>query len=437
MGPIYSLDDVVDMLRRRAVFIAAVTFLGGLACIFIALATPHEYQATEVIQVETPLVTDNTLISIVQGSSGRRLQSVQQQVTSRSTLLDIIEQYGLFEDLPALTLSEKAQLLREAIVLEGVPAATEEEEVEAGELSVMTITVTLGTPELAQSVAREVSQRTIELYAARRVNEAKTSLQFYSDEEDKLYKELQDLGARTAEYRAGQDLGLPGAVELRRAQIDLINEALLEIEREQITTQRRLDQADDNPIRRETLEREIRDLETQLLNLDEQHALLMARLSELTVSLEVSPEVDRQLAAFERERQLIRQQLDIVSARQAEAEVAVRLETERKSERLVVLEQAVIPPYPSTPSRTRFVILGTAASVVLGIILAFILELRRPVIRTAQQMEREIGITPVVTVPHVAVSRAPIGPLDRVKAWLNGQVPITIQPDKSNKMSRS
>jgi len=251
-------------------------------------------------------------------------------------------------------------------------------------------------------------------------------------------QELQDLGARTAEYRAGQDdLGLPGAVELRRAQIDVINTAILDIERQQITTQRQLDQVDENPIRRETLEREVRELETQLLNLNEQRALLVARRTELAASLEVSPEVDRQLAAFERERQLIRQQLDIVSARQAEAEVAVRLETERKSERLVVLEQAVQPLHPSTPSRTRFVILGTAASVVLGVILAFILELRRPVIRSAQQMEREIGISPVVTVPNVTVSRTPLGRIERIMAWLKGQVPITVQHDKSNKMSGS
>lgn len=436
MGPIYSLDDVVDMLRRRAVLIGAVTVLGALACVFIALATPHEYESAEVIQIETPLIADGTEQPIVDGSSGRRLQSVQHQLTSRNTLLDIIEQYGVFEDRPALTLSEKAQLLRQSIRLDGIEAAPAGE-TDDGELSVMTIVVRLGTPELAQLVAREMSQRTIELYAARRIDEARSSLQFFSDEEEKLYRELQDLGDRTAAYRAGQDLSVPGGVEFRRAQIDAINTAILEIERDRITTQRQLEQVEDNPIRRETLEREVRELQTELLNLDEQRSLLETRRAELTASLEVSPEVDRQLAVFERERQLIREQLDVVSARRAEAEVAVRLETERKSERLVVLEQADLPIYPVTSSRTRFVILGTGASIILGIVIAFILELRKPVIRTAQQMEREIGIVPVITLPNVAVSRTELGLLDRVKVWLRGQVPITTQADKTNKMGRS
>ena len=127
----------------------------------------------------------------------------------------------------------------------------------------------------------------------------------------------------------------------------------------------------------------------------------------------------------------------MASARRADAEVAVRLETERKSERLVVLEQADLPIHPATASRTRFVILSTGASLALGIVLAFIQELRHPIIRSAQQMEREIGISPVVTLPNVSVSRSELSFVDRVKVWLQGQVPITIQPDKEDKMRRS
>ena len=43
MGPIYTLEDVIDMLRRRAMLIFAVTVLGALAAVFLALSNPHEY----------------------------------------------------------------------------------------------------------------------------------------------------------------------------------------------------------------------------------------------------------------------------------------------------------------------------------------------------------------------------------------------------------
>ncbi len=436
MGPIYSLDDVIDMLRRRAVLIGAVTGLGALFFVIYALMTPHLYQSVEVIQVETPLIADEMAPTVVDSSSGRRLQSVQHQLTSRNTLLDIIEQYGLFEDRRALTLSEKAQLLREMIQWEGVDAAPEGD-IEDGEISVLTIAVRLETPELSQLVAREVSQRTIELYATRRIEEATTSVQFFTDEQNELFRELQELEDRMAAYRAGQDLSVEGSIEFRRLQMDAINSTILEIERDQIAAQRELDQIEDNPRLPGTLQREIRELETELMNLAEQRALLEARLADLTAALETSPEVERQLGVFERERELIREQLDIVSTRRAEAEVALRLETERKSERLVVLEQADLPIDPVTASRKRTVLLGTAASMIFGIFIAFVLELRRPIIRTAKQMEREIGIVPVVTLPNVSVSRTEPELLDRVKAWFNGQVPITPPAKQSRNMRES
>ncbi|NEU36687.1 DUF874 domain-containing protein, partial [bacterium LRH843] len=73
----------------------------------------------------------------------------------------------------------------------------------------------------------------------------------------------------------------------------------------------------------------------------------------------------------------LREQLRVVNASLAEAEVGLSLESERKAERLTVLEPAALPQYPSTPSRKRNVVLMTAASVVFGVLLAFALDLRK------------------------------------------------------------
>lgn len=436
MGPIYTLEDVIDMVRRRAMLIFAVTVLGAVAFVFLALSRPHEYLAVEVIQIERPLIADELAPSIVEGSSGRRLQSVQHQLTSRGTLLDIIEQYGIYDDLPALSLSEKAQLLRESIGIEGI-AAARDGAVDDGDLSVITITARMGTALQAQQVAREISQRTIELYAARRVDEAQTTLRFFADQEEQLFGQLQALEDEITAYRASQDISLPGSVEFRRSQIAALSTAILDIEREKIGVERQLEQIGSDTRRQVTLEREVRALETELLNLDEQRALLEARMASLTQSLETSPEVERQLGVYDRELDQLREQLDVVTTRRAEAEVALRLETERKSERLAILEQAELPQYPVTSSRSRMVILGTGASMVLGVVLAFILELRHPVMRTAQHMEREIGIAPVITLPDVVVSRRKPGRLGRALAWFNGKVPVTTQSEKPRKMRQS
>ena len=60
-----------------------------------------------------------------------------------------------------------------------------------------------------------------------------------------------------------------------------------------------------------------------------------------------------------------------------------------------------------------------------------------PELDAAQQMEREIGIAPVITLPNVAVSRRKPGRLARLRAWFNGQVAVTTQSEKPRKMRQS
>ncbi|MCE8009681.1 Wzz/FepE/Etk N-terminal domain-containing protein [Aestuariivita sp.] len=435
MGPIYSLEDVIDMVRRRIMIIFAVTVLGALAGVFFALSQPHAYETAEVIQIERAKIADDLAPSTVEGSSARRLQAVQQQLTTRGVMLEIIDKHQIFADLPGLSAMEKAQMLREAISIDGV-AAAREGFADDGEISALTISVRLATAEQAHIVARELSARTIELYATRRIDEARTTLQFFTEQQDQIIALVQALEDEITGYRASHELSVAGSLEFQRSQMAALSSAILDIEREQISAQRALDQVNRDGQRQATRERELTALRTQLDSLDAQRRLLQSRLERLSASIETSPEVERQLGAYDREMDQLREQLSVINTRRAEAEVGLRLETERKAERLTVLEPAALPLYPVTPSRKRTVILATAGSALLGFVIAFVMELRNPVIRTAQQMEREVGIAPVITLPNVTVHRRKPGRLTRLIAWFNGQVPVETTTDKPRKLQR-
>lgn len=85
MGPIYTFDDIIDMLRRRAGVIILITLLGCIASVYWALSTPHVYQSSEVIQIEQPKIANDLAPSTVEGSSARRLQLIEQQLMARGT----------------------------------------------------------------------------------------------------------------------------------------------------------------------------------------------------------------------------------------------------------------------------------------------------------------------------------------------------------------
>ena len=92
MEQFFSLDDLLDTLKRRFGVIAAITILGCVASLFFALSQTHLYQSSEVIQVSRPKIDDDLARSTVDGSSARRLQLIEQQLMTRGTILDIADQ---------------------------------------------------------------------------------------------------------------------------------------------------------------------------------------------------------------------------------------------------------------------------------------------------------------------------------------------------------
>ena len=397
MGPIYSLDDFIDFVRRRAGLIVLVTLAGCILSVWYALGRPHAYRASEVIQVAQPRISDDLAKSTVEGSAARRLQLIEQRLMARDSLHEVIVKFGLYSDLPGLKPSERVALLRNSVRIEGVAAAREGTS-EDGSMSVVTISARMPTPEQAQQVAHEFAQRTLRLSRQTRIEQARETLAFLEAREKGMAGDIAELEAEVVAFRQKHDLTLPGSIEFRRSEIATLNEVLLGIERERIRIQRAAAQIDDTQ-RIATAQRLRADLAEQLATVEAQRQLLVDRKSELEKSIETSPDIERELGVYERRLTQMRSQLDSISARRAEAEVGFRLEEQRQSERLTVIEPAELPDYPVTGSRKKIAVLGGGLSVLAAFALAFAVELRNPVIRTAAQMQRETGIRPVVSVP--------------------------------------
>ncbi|MFV0513650.1 MAG: GumC family protein [Jhaorihella sp.] len=407
MGPIYSLDDFIDFVRRRAGLIVLVTFVGCVLSVWYALGRPHAYRASEVIQVAQPRISDDLAKSTVEGSAARRLQLIEQRLMARDNLLEVIGEFGLYSDLPGLRPSERVALLRNSVRIEGVAAAREGFS-EDGSMSVVTVSARMPTPEQAQQVAHEFAQRTVQLSRDSRIAQARETLDFLKAREQGMAADIADLESEVVAFRQKHELTLPGSIEFRRSEIATLNEVLLGIERERIRLERASAQIDDTQ-RLATAERRRSDLAEQIKTVEAQRRLLLDRKSELEKSIETSPDIERALGAYERRLTRMRAQLDGISARRSEAEVGFRLEEERQSEHLTVIEPAELPDYPVTGSRKKIAVLGGGLSVLAAFAIAFAVELRNPVIRTAAQMQRETGIRPVVSVPVMDTAPRPRG----------------------------
>lgn len=399
MGPIQTLEDVLDMVRRRWRIMAVIVVIGCAVSVIMALGQTHLYRSTEVLQVASPRIAGDLAPTTVEGSAARRFQVVEQVLMSRNNVLEMIEEFGLFQDLPELTDTEKVVLFRNSTRIKGV-AAVGTSRSEHGSVAILTFAAELPSPYQAQQVAHELAQRTIALSRDARLTQAKETLDFFKDEERKLVDQVSALDIEIEEYRTTHAVALPGEVEFRRNQIAAINDELLTIDREIIGVQRSIQQIDPNT-RQATRERLTADFRAELTRLSEQRELLASRRDELSRALETTPEITRELGVFERRLEQLQNQLAVVTARRTEAEVGFKLESEGSGQRLTVLEEATLPDYPFTSSRKKQAVLGAAVSLVLAFVVAFLLELRKPVIRSAAQMKRELGFDPVVSIPQM------------------------------------
>lgn len=399
MGSILSLADFFDLLRRRAGLILVLAGLGVAMSVVTALEQRHLYRSSEVIQVVQAKVAGDLARSTVEGSAARRLQSIEQRVMARDSVLEIIALHGLYADIPAMTPNEKIEALRSAVKITNQAAAGGSNGRD-GAVSILTVSAEMPTAALAQEIAHEFAARTIALSRETRLEQARETLAFFSAREETLRAQVSRVEDAMAAFRRDNDLALPGTLSFRRDEIAGINQELLTIARERIRIERAAVQAQQTE-RQATAVRKLADFNAELATLDAQVRLLEARKVELENSIQTSPQIDRQLGAFAREQEQLRAELDVAVARRTEAEVGYRLETQGQGEQLTVIEPASLSDYPFTRSRKKLVIAGAMVSVVLALAVAFLLDMMNPVMRTAAHMERDLGIKPVVSVPRM------------------------------------
>lgn len=408
MSPLDLIDEILDLLRRRWRLIIRVTLLGVLVSAVYALQTPRVYEALEVIQIERPVVSEDAVDGVGEVSSARLLQQIEQRLFTRESVLDVAEQYGLFDGMPGLPEVERVAIMRQAVTLNAVAAAREGFG-DDGTISVVRVFAAWSDAETARDLAHIFATRTLELSANLRLEGAQKSLDFFRLQEEKLISEIAAVEDEREAFRNENALAIAGATESLRGEIGTINTRLFELDQEILTIQGQIDQigkADrTSEVAQARAKMQIETLEDQIGRLNVQRDALTANKTELEANLARVPVVERRLADFDRALTQLQNELSTVSASRREAETAYALEAQDHGGRLTVIEAATVPEYPQGRGRKTTVALGLIAGLLLGGGLALFLEILHPVIRTPGQMIRRVGITPVVTIPSVGEGR--------------------------------
>jgi hypothetical protein len=158
---------------------------------------------------------------------------------------------------------------------------------------------------------------------------------------------------------------------------------------------------------RATEQRRLQEIEAEVAVLVEQKSALTTRREELTASLAGLPEVERALAGYQRQLDQLQDSLDLVAVKLSEAETEAKLAERQQGERFALLDRAITPEYAVGSGGKKLVVAGSVASILLALGLAFALDLLKPIVRTSAQMERQLGLRPIVAIPDLALPDRP------------------------------
>lgn len=408
MGQLQTIEDLINFISRRLWLILSVTVCGMLIAAWAAKTSPDVYEAAAAIQVQDARIAAGQSLGHSLGQSNAQtggaaqvLQTIEQRLTTREAVLAMIARHQLYTDLP-LTDDEKVNLLRQSIGFHGIEAAGQQSYGQAMQISAIVVSAKADQPEKAARIANDFAQGILDMSSLGQIERARDTFAFYEEEVIRVTAEINALETALSAYKNKHAAALPALTEARRSELSTLDIDTRAIEQELVALSGEERQLRARNDLRATETRRLGELEKQTAILNAQKAALAQRRDSIAREIASEPQIELEIASMGRELTRLQTQLNVVTSRLTEAETAQRLAERQQGERFALLDRAVTPQMPIGSGGKKLFIMGSVFSVVFGVILAFLLDLIRPVVRSAAQMERQLGLQPVMIIPELS-----------------------------------
>ncbi len=359
----FDAFEYVDYLRRRWRVVAVACGMAVLVSLPLSLLMPKRYTATASIVIEPPGSSDARTSIVVSPMYLESLKTYERFADSDSLFARAAEKYRLQE---AGGGSRPIESLKRGVL----------KVAKLRDTKIMEISVTLGEPKLAQTVAQYLADETVTLSRG----ESLAADREFIDEADKQAA----AGQRRLEraQRAWSSLSSKEPVESLQGQLDSsvelqgrLRQQLVDAQGNIAESQERQDKADSQFAREQMQSQRAR------------AAVLEKRLQELQRSIQ---ELGATMASRSAKREAVQNEVKMAQAAAEAAETRLgelRAMAGSRGERLRVMDPGIVPQRPSSPNIPLNVaaalLLALAASVIY---LSFAFVLRR----------RAVGFEPAV-----------------------------------------
>ena len=285
--PSYSFEELWAMARRGRWWIFLPLFSCWITVWGVSWLLPTTYESEALILIEQQKVPEQYVVANVSVNLEERLQSMTQQILSRTRLQSIIDQFHLYAPHRRLSrvlqLGDPVEQMRKDIKIDLVQVPGR-----PTELTAFKINYAAGSPELAQQVNNELTSLFINesLKSQQQLSESTTS--FLANQLKEASEKLQEQEKLVRAFKAKHLGDLPSQLQSNveilsglQAQLQNTQHAIDEAKQQKLylesqlqqyqLAQRALGQGTDAPSPLESLRKELLDLRTRLADERSRH----------------------------------------------------------------------------------------------------------------------------------------------------------------------
>ena len=191
-----NLQRYVEILRRRHMLFLIPLFAGWLAVWGASWILPPRYKSSTLILVEQPTMPKDYVLPNVAENLQEQLQSISQQILSRSRLLHIVDELNLYpKERVRLSPDEIVADMRKNIDVELVRGADER-------INAFNVYYTAGDPQVAQRVTSKLTNLFINENLEIRQQESEGNTKFLEDQLQTAQQSLQAQEEKVRQFKA-------------------------------------------------------------------------------------------------------------------------------------------------------------------------------------------------------------------------------------------
>ncbi len=231
MSETIDFKQIKGIFRRRYQIFLISFFVILVAGGIIAIVWPPSYVSTSVILIENQKIPQEYVQSTITSFVEERLAGITQEVMSRSRLMEIINEFGLYQDMREKYTSEEIiEEMRENIHFE--PRTEPVIDRRTGRATEATIYFTLSfegkDPVKVQKVANVLASLYLQLNLKSREERASSTTEFLKEELERLQGEMDSYEEKISSFKAQHIGELP---EYSASNLQALNQLDTQLER--------------------------------------------------------------------------------------------------------------------------------------------------------------------------------------------------------------